>query len=138
MQKQLEQVSQFQRAFRQNVSTQPTLLSDSLAQLRYDLAQEELDEYLEGVRNNDIVEITDSLTDQLYILCGTILEHGLQNIIEKCFTEVQRSNMSKLDDVGLPIINGENGVFDETRPLGKVLKSYNYSEPDLKQFFIEK
>ena len=58
----------------------------------------------------------------------------MQNIIEKCFEEVNRSNMSKLDEVGLPIINGENEVFDPTRPLGKVLKSYNYSPPNLKQF----
>lgn len=134
MQEQLSQVATFQRAFGQNVATQPTLLSNSLAQLRYDLAKEELDEYLDGIKNNDIVEIADSLTDQLYILCGTILEHGLQNIIEKCFEEVQKSNMSKLDDEGLPIINGENGVWDETRPKGKVLKSKNFFEPNLKQF----
>lgn len=134
MQKQLEQVSKFQRAFGQNVETQPTLISKETAKLRFDLMKEENEEYLEAVEANDIVEVADALTDQLYILCGTILEHGMQNIIEKCFEEVQRSNMSKLDEVGLPIINGENGVFDETRPLGKVLKSYNYSPPNLKQF----
>ena len=134
MQKQLAQVATFQRAFGQNVETQPTLISKETAKLRYDLMKEENEEYLEAVENNDLVEVLDALTDQLYILCGTILEHGMQNIIEKCFEEVNSSNMSKLDEVGLPIINGENGVFDPTRPLGKVLKSYNYSPPNIKQF----
>jgi predicted HAD superfamily Cof-like phosphohydrolase len=134
MQKQLVQVAKFQRAFGQNVETQPTSIDEEKAILRFNLMKEENEEYLEAVQNNDLVEIADALTDQLYILCGTILEHGMQNIIEKCFEEVQRSNMSKLDEVGLPIINGECGVFDETKPLGKILKSDRYSPPNLKQF----
>jgi len=134
MQKQLEQVSKFQRAFGQNVETQPTLIKKETAKLRFDLMKEENEEYLEAVANDDLVEVADALGDQLYILCGTILEHGMQNVIEKCFEEIQRSNMSKLDEVGLPIINGEYGVFDETRPLGKVLKSDRYSPPNLQQF----
>ena len=133
MQKQLAQVATFQRAFGQNVETLPTLINKETARLRYDLMKEENEEYLEAVENNDLVEVYDALVDQYYILCGTILEHGMQNIIEKGFEEVQRSNMSKLDEVGLPIINGENGVLDESRPLGKILKSKNYSEPNLKQ-----
>ena len=134
MQKQLAQVATFQIAFGQNVEPSPTLINKETARLRYDLMKEENGEYLEAVENNDLVEVYDALVDQYYILCGTILEHGMQNIIEKGFEEVQRSNMSKLDEVGLPIINGENGVFDETRPLGKVLKSDSYSPPYLKQF----
>ena len=134
MQKQLEQVAIFQRAFGQNVETLPTLINKETARLRYDLMKEENEEYFEAVENNDLVEVYDALVDQYYILCGTILEHGMQNIIEKGFEEVQRSNMSKLDDDGNPIINGQNGVFDKTRPLGKVLKSKNYSEPNLNQF----
>ena len=134
MQKQLTQVATFHRVFGQNIETQPTLISKETAKLRYDLMNEENDEYFEAVENNDLVEIADALTDQLYILCGTILEHGMQNIIEDCFQEVQRSNMSKLDEEGLPVINGENGVFDKTRPLGKILKSNNYTPPNLKQF----
>ena len=134
MQKQLEQVKAFQLAFGQNVADKPQLVDLKKAHLRYDLGKEELDEYLEAVEQNDLVGIVDSLTDQLYILCGTILEHGMQHIIEDCFTEVQNSNLSKLDDNGKPIINGENGVFDESRPLGKVLKSKNFREPNLKQF----
>ena len=134
MQKQLAQVATFQRAFGQNIETQPTLIDEEKFSLRFELMKEENEEYLQACFEHNLVEVADALTDQLYILCGTILEHGMQNIIEKCFEEVQRSNMSKLDEVGLPIINGENGVFDETRPLGKVLKSYNYSPPNLKQF----
>ena len=134
MQQQLEQVKAFQLAFGQNVAERPQLVDLEKAHLRYDLGKEELDEYLEAVEQNDLVGVADSLTDQLYILCGTILEHGLQHIIEDCFTEVQNSNLSKLDDDGKPIINGENGVFDESRPKGKVLKSKNFIEPNLKQF----
>jgi predicted HAD superfamily Cof-like phosphohydrolase len=134
MQKQLAQVAKFQRAFGQNVAEKPQLISRKKAFLRYDLGKEELDEYVESVENEDLVGIADSLTDQLYILCGTILEHGMQNIIEDCFTEIQNSNMSKLDENGKPIINGENGVLDLTRPLGKILKSKNYFEPNLKKF----
>lgn len=134
MEKQLRDVAIFQRSFGQSVGNIPQLVSLEKAELRYALGKEELDEYLDAIKANDLVEVADSLSDQLYILCGTILEHGMQNIIEKCFSEVQRSNMSKLDDEGLPIINGENGVWDETRAKGKVLKSKNFSEPNLKQF----
>lgn len=137
MNKQLSQVAEFQRAFGQNVSNLPTLITRDTAHLRFELMKEENDEYLEAVENNDLIEIADALTDQLYILCGTILEHGMQGIIEKCFNEVQRSNMSKLDEAGLPIINGANGVLDESRPLGKILKSGNYSPPILSQFLNE-
>lgn len=135
MQKQLVQVMQFQTAFGQNVESSPTLINKDRAYLRYKLGKEELDEYVTAVDESNLIEVADALTDQLYILCGTILEHGMQNIIEKCFEEVQRSNMSKLDKLGLPIINGVNGVLDETRPLGKILKSDSYSPPNLKQFF---
>lgn len=134
MKEQLTQVSIFQKAFGQNIETKPTLIDVDKANLRFELMKEENEEYLEAVKNNDLVEIYDALVDQYYILCGTILEHGMQNIIEKGFEEVQRSNMSKLDDNGLPIINGENGVWDETRAKGKILKSKNFVEPNLKQF----
>lgn len=134
MQKQLNQVAEFHRAFGQGIESSPTLISPNLSQLRFELMKEENEEYLDAVKERNLVEVADALTDQLYILCGTILEHGMQNIIEDCFLEVQRSNMSKLGDDGLPIINGENRVFDESRPKGKILKSKNYSEPNLKQF----
>lgn len=134
MQKLLAHVAKFQEAFGQNIETKPTIIDKGKAILRFELMKEENIEYLEAIQDNDLVEIADALTDQLYILCGTILEHGMQNIIEKCFEEVQKSNMSKLDDDGLPIINGKNGVWDETRAEGKVLKSANFIEPNLRQF----
>ena len=134
MQKQLTQVAEFQTAFGQNVATEPTFIEPSTYDLRYELMKEENEEYLQACQENDLVEVADALGDMLYILCGTILEHGMQYKIEEIFSEIQRSNMSKLDDDGNPIINGQNGVFDKTRPLGKVLKSKNYSEPNLNQF----
>ena len=134
MQQQLNQLSEFQRAFNSTYNTSPTLLSEEDYILRFKLLQEENEEYLEACRNNDKVEILDALTDQLYIVLGSIVSHGMQHIIEKAFDEVQASNMSKLDDEGLPIINSENGVWDESRPKGKILKSKNFFEPNLKQF----
>jgi len=134
MRDQINQVAQFHRAFGQTIEQKPTLVNKQLSNLRFELMKEENEEYLEAVLNDDLVEVADALADQLYILCGTILTHGMQDIIEDCFQEIQRSNMSKLDNKGLPIINGENGVYDKSRPLGKILKSKNFSEPNLKQF----
>ena len=89
--------------------------------LRFDLMKEENEEYLEAANNGDIVEIADALGDQLYILCGTILRHGLQDKIVEVFEEIQRSNMSKLDADGKPIYRED----------GKVLKSDRYFKPDI-------
>ena len=102
-------------------------LSNAQQQLRYRLMAEENDEYLEAVKNNDLVEIADALGDQLYILCGTILKHGLQDKIAAVFKEIQRSNMSKLDADGKPIYRAD----------GKVMKSDLYFKPDIKTI-IEK
>ena len=88
-------------------------------QLRFDLMKEENEEYLEAVQNNDLIEIADALGDMLYILCGTILEHGLQHKIEEVFDEIQRSNMSKLGEDGNPIYRED----------GKVMKGPNYFKP---------
>lgn len=134
MKKQINQVQQFQEAFSQTINHKPTLVKPELAGLRFDLMKEENEEYLEAVLDKDLVAIADALGDQLYILCGTILTHGMQHIIEAVFDEIQRSNMSKLDENGKPIINGQNGVLDGSRPLGKILKSKNFTEPNLKQF----
>ena len=90
--------------------------------LRFDLMKEENEEYLEAANNNDIVEVADALGDMLYILCGTIIEHGMQHKIETVFEEIQRSNMSKLGKDGLPIFRED----------GKVLKGPNYFKPDIK------
>lgn len=134
MKHQITEVQKFQKAFGQKINESPMLVNAELAGLRYDLMKEENEEYLEAVLNKDLIEIADALGDQLYILCGTILTHGMQHIIEDIFNEIQRSNMSKLDDNGNPIINGDNGVLDGSRPIGKILKSKNYSEPNIKQF----
>ena len=96
-------------------------LTESEVELRFNLMKEENEEYLEAAKSNDIVEIADALGDQLYILCGTILRHGLQHKIVEVFEEIQRSNMSKLDANGKPIYRED----------GKVLKSKNYKAPNL-------
>jgi predicted HAD superfamily Cof-like phosphohydrolase len=86
--------------------------------------KEENEEYLEAAQKGDLVEIADALGDQLYILCGTLLRHGLQHKIEEIFCEIQRSNMSKLDVDGKPIYRED----------GKVLKSALYFRPNIAQF----
>ena len=90
--------------------------------LRHTLMKEENDEYLDACKKGDRVEIADALGDQLYILFGTILKHGLQNKIEEVFDEIHRSNMSKLDEKGQPIFRED----------GKILKSSLYFKPDIK------
>ena len=99
-----------------------TMLSEKEIMLRYNLMKEENEEYLEAAKNKDIVEIADALGDQLYILCGTILKHGLQHKIEEVFEEIQRSNMSKLDENGSPIFRED----------GKIMKSEHYFKPNIK------
>lgn len=89
--------------------------------LRFNLMDEENKEYLEAASNNDIVEVADALGDMLYILCGTILEHGMQYKIDEVFNEIQRSNMSKLSEEGKPIYRED----------GKVLKGPNYFKPNI-------
>ena len=121
MKKQLEAVKEFHTAFGLGVSDMPKdSLGENVNILRYNLMKEENEEYLEAVQNNDIVEIADALGDMLYILCGTILEHGLQHKIEAVFDEIQRSNMSKLGADGKPIYRED----------GKVMKGPDYFKPD--------
>jgi len=91
--------------------------------LRFNLMDEENKEYLEAAENNDLVEVADALGDMLYILCGTILEHGMQYKIEEVFNEIQRSNMSKLGANGKPIYRED----------GKVLKGPNYFSPNINE-----
>ena len=115
-------VEKFHTAFRIENNYQPTVeLSDADILLRYKLMREENEEYLEAAQNGDLVEVADALGDMLYILCGTILKHGLQDKIEEVFQEIQRSNMSKLDKDGNPIYRED----------GKVLKSDQYFKPDI-------
>ena len=121
MQKQIESVKEFHTAFAIGYKEQPHAnLGEAKNLLRFNLMKEENEEYLEAANNNDIVEIADALGDMLYILCGTILEHGLQHKIESVFDEIQRSNMSKLGEDGQPIYRED----------GKVMKGPNYFKPD--------
>lgn len=121
MKKQLEAVKQFHTSFGLGMSESPRAsLGEAVNMLRYNLMKEENEEYLEAVQNNDITEIADALGDMLYILCGTIIEHGLQHKIEEVFDEIQRSNMSKLGENGLPLYRED----------GKVMKGPNYFKPD--------
>ena len=121
MQKQLDAVKLFHNTYGLGVSEDlKANLGTQKNNLRFELMKEENEEYLEAVQNNDIVEIADALGDMLYILCGTILEHGLQNKIDAVFDEIQRSNMSKLGEDGKPIYRED----------GKVMKGPNYFKPN--------
>ena len=103
-------------------SPKAKLTNDDLL-LRFNLMKEENEEYLEAAKEGDLVEIADAIGDMLYILCGTILKHGLQDKIADLFQEIQRSNMSKLDENGQPIYRED----------GKVLKSNLYFKPNIKK-----
>ena len=117
MKKRIDAVTQFHSAFGLGVSEQPIAsLGAAKNKLRFELMKEENEEYLEAAQNGDLVEVADALGDMLYILCGTIIEHGMQHKIEEVFDEIQRSNMSKLGADGKPIYRED----------GKVLKGPNY------------
>ncbi|OOV19018.1 nucleoside triphosphate pyrophosphohydrolase family protein [Flavobacterium sp. LM4] len=121
MKKQIDAVKEFHTAFKIGHSETPIAdLGETKKHLRYNLMKEENEEYLEAVQNNDLIEIADALGDMMYILCGTIIEHGLQDKIEAVFDEIQRSNMSKLGTDGKPIYRED----------GKVMKGPNYFKPD--------
>ncbi len=121
-------VETFHNAFGIENSEVPTVeLSEETIALRHRLMQEENEEYLEAARRGDLVEVADALGDQLYILCGTILKHGLQHKIEEVFAEIQRSNMSKLDKDGKPIYRED----------GKVMKSDLYFKPNIQSILNE-
>jgi len=118
----IEAVEKFHDSFGIENNYEPTSdLSKEDITLRHRLMQEENDEYLEAAKNGDLVEIADALGDQLYILYGTILKHGLQHKIEEIFEEIQSSNMSKLDENGKPIYRED----------GKILKSNLYFKPNI-------
>ncbi|MEZ4787429.1 MAG: nucleoside triphosphate pyrophosphohydrolase family protein [Flavobacterium haoranii] len=124
MQKQLNAVRLFHETYGLGVSEDMKADLGALKnELRFNLMKEENEEYLEAVQNNDLVEIADALGDMLYILCGTILEHGLQYKIEEVFDEIQRSNMSKLGEDGKPIYRED----------GKVMKGPNYFKPNFEE-----
>ena len=115
-------VAEFHDAFGIESANSPTVnISENKIILRYNLMKEENEEYLEAAQNNDLVEVADALGDMLYILCGTILSHGMQHKITQVFDEIQNSNMSKLGSDGKPIYRED----------GKVLKGPNYFKPNI-------
>lgn len=121
-------VAEFHKVFGLSMKDHPTAnLGINTNLLRYKLMREENEEYLEAANNNDLVEVADALGDMLYILCGTIIEHGMQHKIDEVFEEIQRSNMSKLGADGKPIYRED----------GKVMKGPDYFGPDIKSI-IEK
>lgn len=122
MKRQLDHVAIFHDVFGIGNEESPIgEVSNDTYMLRYKLMREENEEYLEAAEKGDLVEIADALGDMMYILCGTILKHGLQHKIEEVFEEIQRSNMSKLDANGNPIYRED----------GKVMKSELYFKPDI-------
>lgn len=121
MKTQLKQVEEFHNAFKQENGTEPQLLKEDAFELRHRLMKEENDEYLEACWNGDLVQVADALGDELYILLGTMLKHGLQDKIEEIFNEIHNSNMSKLDAEGKPIFRED----------GKILKGPNYFKPNI-------
>ena len=119
-----DKVGIFMKTFGQEVKTKPSFSTDKINKLRLDLIKEELHELTEAMNNKDLLEVADALTDILYVTYGAGHAFGIN--LDKCFEEVQNSNMSKLDENGKPIYN-ENG---------KVMKGPNYFKPDLSKFVI--
>ena len=115
-------VKNFMETFGQEVKKKPSFSTYKINKLRYDLIKEELDELKEAMDNNDLLEVADALTDILYVTYGAGHAFGID--LDKCFDEVQNSNMSKLDENGEPIYNES----------GKVMKGPNYFKPDLTKF----
>ena len=112
----------FMETFDQEVKNKPSFSSEKINNLRYELIKEELDEFKEALKDKDILEVADALTDILYVTYGAGHAFGIN--LDKCFEEVQQSNMSKLDEKGKPIYNDS----------GKVMKGPGYFKPDLTKF----
>ena len=119
-----EKVRLFMKTFGQEVKTNPSLSTKKINDLRISLINEELEEFREAIKNDNIKEVADALTDILYVTYGAGHAFGID--LDKCFDEVQRSNMSKLDKDGKPIYNEH----------GKVMKGPNYFKPDLTKFTV--
>jgi len=117
-----DKVGTFMKTFGQEVKTKPSFSTDKINKLRLDLIKEELSELTEAMNNRDLLEVADALTDILYVTYGAGHAFGIN--LDKCFEEVQNSNMSKLDKNGKPIYNEH----------GKVMKGPNYFKPDLSKF----
>ena len=122
MKNKISAVTAFHKAFRLCVNNTPTAdIDEDTMRLRFSLMDEENKEYLDAIKNKDLIEVADALGDMLYILCGTIITHGMQDVIDQVFEEIQQSNMSKLGNDGKPIYRKD----------GKVLKGPNYFRPEI-------
>ena len=117
-----EKVKKFMSTFGQEIKNKPEFPDEKITKLRCDLIEEELSEFKDAIKNKDLKEAADALTDILYVTYGAGIAFGID--LDKCFDEVQNSNMSKLDTNGKPIYN----------EFGKVMKGQNYFKPDLKKF----
>ena len=124
MKKYTDAVHEFHTAFGLGINDAPIAnIGEDRNLLRFNLMKEENEEYFEAAQNGDLVEVADALGDMLYILAGTIIEHGMQHKIAEVFDEIQRSNMSKLGEDGKPIYRED----------GKVLKGPNYFKPNIQE-----
>ena len=128
IEKPIAAVEKFHETYQLLSNHSPTVaIPEAIKTLRYELMKEENEEYKEAVDNNDMVEVADALGDMLYILCGTIITHGMQHKISDVFEEIQRSNMSKLGLDGKPIYRED----------GKVMKGPNYFKPDIAKILAD-
>lgn len=127
MKEQLNQLEEFQTVYNSTINQTPNLISEADYELRYKLGKEELEEYYDACKNGDLVEIADALTDQLYIIFGSIVSHGMQHIITDVFNEVHRSNMSKLGEDGKPVYRED----------GKIMKGPNYFKPNVSKYLTD-
>ena len=124
----INKVKQFHEVFLIGNEEKPkAVIDESIFLLRHRLMHEENQEYLDACKNGDLVEIADALGDMLYIWCGTVLKHGMQDVIGDIFDEIQKSNMSKLDKNNKPIFRDD----------GKVMKGENYFKPDIKSILLK-
>ena len=124
----INKVKQFHEVFLIGNEEKPkAVIDESIFLLRHRLMHEENQEYLDACKNGDLVEIADALGDMLYIWCGTVLKHGMQDVIGDIFDEIQKSNMSKLDKNNKPIFRND----------GKVMKGENYFKPDIKSILLK-
>ena|ERR1035437_7995414 len=118
----LEKVMIWHKKFGVNIEKEPIIPNKQRCKLRYDILLEEVNEFKEAYENDDIVEVADAFADILYVLLGNVVEFGLQDKFQEIFDEVHRSNLTKLDELGLPLIRED----------GKIMKSKLFSPPDIK------
>lgn len=131
MKREVNNLIEFNEVFGIDFPNKPLLVDAKTQELRVNLLLEELEEYRVANTKGDIVEVLDAIGDMLYVVIGTAVQHGMQDILEEAFRVIHSSNMSKLDEENRPIINGDKH-YDPRKPIGKVLKSELYWAPTKK------